>query len=57
MIRRLRNWLREVEWFSVIAVTLFAVAAVFAFLAWPSILVAAVIAIIGVGFSVLSLRV
>lgn len=57
MIRRLINWAREIEWFSVIAVTLFVMAGLFALLLWPSIMFALLLAVVGVGFSLLSLRV
>lgn len=54
MIRRLRNWAREIAWLAVVAVALFMVAVVFAVLSWGTL--AVVLALIGVGLSVLNLR-
>lgn len=59
MIRRFKNWAREVEWLAVVAVALWVLAAVVAvFSLWHIVLwvLAVVLTGSGVGVAVLSLR-
>ena len=59
MIRRLKNWAREVEWLAVVAVILWVLAAIVAvFSLWHVILwvLAVVLTGIGIGIAILSLR-